>query len=123
MKTILVIDDDKMILNVIELALTKAGYYVETAESGNEGIQKFDNGFLDLVITDIIMPDINGNEVAKYIHNSFKKFTPVIGISGVSSVHEAVDFNVFLSKPFSMETLLYFVANLLSVVSSSVACL
>jgi len=51
MCTILVIDDEKGILRVIEEALTKFGHQVELAADGYEGIQKFDDGSYDIVIT------------------------------------------------------------------------
>ena len=48
MCTILVIDDEQQILNLLQLALTQYGYHVETAVNGREGIQKFDNQFIDI---------------------------------------------------------------------------
>ena len=53
---ILLIDDEKMILDVVLQALTRAGFKIEIAQDGQEGIKKFDNGYFDLVITDMLMP-------------------------------------------------------------------
>ncbi|MGD8410724.1 MAG: response regulator, partial [Desulfobacterales bacterium] len=60
MCTILVIDDEKGILRVIQEALTRYGHQVETALDGVEGIQKFDDGSYDMVITDLRMPGLDG---------------------------------------------------------------
>ena len=53
---ILVIDDEKSILDIIKIVLSRAGFEVEIAMDGQKGIQKFDSGRFDLVITDIQMP-------------------------------------------------------------------
>jgi DNA-binding NarL/FixJ family response regulator len=53
MCTILVIDDEKGILSVIKETLTRFGHNVEIAIDGIEGIQKFDDGSYDMVITDL----------------------------------------------------------------------
>ena len=52
MSTVLVIDDEKGILQIIRQALVKFGHNVETAVDGREGIEKFDDGDFDIVITD-----------------------------------------------------------------------
>jgi two-component system response regulator VanR len=70
MSTVLVIDDENGILQLLRQALTKFGHNVETAADGQEGIRKFDDGSFDIVITDIRMPGIAGNGVVKHIRNS-----------------------------------------------------
>jgi len=80
---ILVIDDEKVIINMLQKLLEMHGHDVDTAEDGGEGIQKFDSDRFDLVITDIFMPGVDGNSVAKHIRNSDKKYVPVIGMSGI----------------------------------------
>jgi len=64
---ILVIDDEKAILNVVQTALSRAGFKVDTALDGQKGLQKFDSGQFDLVITDILMPGIDGRDIVKHI--------------------------------------------------------
>lgn len=106
MPNILVIDDEKSIARMLFQALTKYGYNVETATGGQEGINKFDQGFADLVITDVLMPGIDGNLVARHIRNSPKKSTPIIGISGTPWFLENSDFDSVLSKPCSIKLLI-----------------
>ena len=111
MYNVLIIDDEKSILHVLTMALTRYGFGVETAADGLEGIKKFDEGNFDAVITDIIMPALNGNGVVKHIRNSEKRYTPVIGISGTPWLLADGDFDAVLSKPTSIKTLINTVKN------------
>jgi len=106
MSSILVIDDEKMVLNVIETALTTFGYRVEVAGDGREGIKKFDAGLYDLVITDLIMPNVDGSGVVDHIRNSNRRQTPIIGISGTPWLLEEIDVDQVLTKPFRIQALL-----------------
>ena len=107
MLSILVIEDDKMVLHTLSLALTHFGHKVKTAVNGKEGIDKFDKGLFGLVITDINMPGgIDGNGVASHIRKSQKKNTPIIGISGTPWLTKSAKFNLTLHKPFSVKTLM-----------------
>ena len=101
----LVIDDEKLILNMVELSLIHFGFSVETASDGKKGIKKFDNDNFDLVITDICMPSIDGNGVVRHIRLSDNKYTPVIGISGTPWIVEEKDFDIIIEKPFSLKLL------------------
>ena len=112
MGSILVIDDEKMILNVIESALKEFGYRVEIAEDGEEGIRKFDSDVFDIVITDMIMPNLDGNCVVDHIRNSKRRWTPIIGISGTPWIIEKNDVDEILTKPFPLKILLDTVENL-----------
>jgi CheY-like chemotaxis protein len=105
MSTILVIDDETGIVQLIRQALTRFGYHVETAADGMEGIQKFDDGNFDIVITDIRMPGIDGNGVAAHIRKSNKQSIPVIAISGTPWELEANNFDMVLPKPFPLKNL------------------
>lgn len=109
---ILVIDDEKHILEMIEMALRKFGHDVETATDGEEGIRKFDEKRFDLVITDIKMPRLDGNGVLQYIRNSKRRATPVIGISGTPWMLDSTNFDAVLAKPFLIKTLADYVRNL-----------
>lgn len=105
MCTILVIDDEKGILRVIEEALTKFGHEVEIAADGSEGIRKFDDGSYDVVITDLRMPGIDGKGVVKHIRNSRRNSVPVIGISGTPWLIQDMGFDAVLPKPFPLQEL------------------
>ncbi len=66
---VLVIDDERMILSRVEQVLQRMNYSVETAQNGRKGIDKFDTGSYDLVITDVCMPETDGNGVLDHIRN------------------------------------------------------
>ena len=106
MSTILVIDDEKRILQLMHQALTKYGHNVETADNGQEGIRKFDDGCFDIVITDIRMPLIDGNGVVAHIRKSEKQSVPVIAISGTPWLLKADNFDMVLPKPFLLKQLI-----------------
>ena len=105
MCTVLVIDDEQTIVSLLQLALTQFGYNVETAADGREGIQKFDKKFIDIVITDICMPNMDGEGVARHVRNSSRKTTPVVAISGTPWLLEGSDFDKVLTKPFPLKAL------------------
>jgi len=121
MSTILVIDDEKGILQIIRQALTKFGHNVETAADGREWIQKFDDGSFDIVITDIRMPGIDGNGVVDHIRKSAKQSIPVIAISGTPWLMENNRFDVILPKPFLLKELVESIQNLAPIASTAAA--
>jgi CheY-like chemotaxis protein len=106
MGTILVIDDEKGITTLIEEALRIFGHRVEVARDGHEGVRKFDRNRYDLVITDLRMPGLDGNEVARHIRSSDKRSTPIIGMSGTPWLLENSDFDMVLTKPFPLARLI-----------------
>ena len=119
MRNVLVVDDEKSMATLMAHALITLGFNVETASDGIEGIQKFDNGLFDLVITDLCMPGIDGNGLARHIRNSNKEFTPIIGMSGTPWLKENSYFDALLPKPFAIQTLVDIVRNLTNTTSDS----
>jgi CheY-like chemotaxis protein len=105
MSSVLVIEDEKGILGLIEAALLRHGHRVETAEDGREGIQKFETGCFDLVITDVLMPEVDGLGVLRHIRSTARRRTPVIGMSGTPWFLSTNDFDRVLAKPFSLQKL------------------
>ncbi|MCP4348550.1 MAG: response regulator [Desulfobacterales bacterium] len=114
MCNVLVIDDDSTVSKIIKLLLAKIGCLAEIAGSGAEGIRKFDSTYFDVVITDMQMPEMDGNEVAMHIRNSERHHTPVIGISGNPHLFERNNFDLLLSKPFSKEELVGSITSLVN---------
>jgi CheY-like chemotaxis protein len=110
---LLVIDDEISILNIFEILFSKFGCLIDTASNGEEGIQKFNEKRFDLVITDIQMPYADGKTVLNHIRSSSAPSTPVVGISAMPWLLEDCDFDLVISKPFSIKVLLDSVFNLL----------
>jgi CheY-like chemotaxis protein len=115
MSTVLVIDDEKGVLQIIRQVLTKFGHRVETAADGQEGIRKFDDGSFDIVITDIRMPGIDGNGVVNHIRKSAKQAIPVIAISGTPWLMESSAFDMVLPKPFPLKELVESIGSLVPI--------
>ena len=103
MKKILLIDDDETTLNLLHEFID---YYfnclVKVAHDGREGIKLIKHGYdYDLVITDINMPFVDGNEVARHIKVSNKSEIPIIAVTGsCSDIINPDFFSIILSKPF-----------------------
>ena len=106
MALILVIDDQSSIRTILAMVLKDLGHEVKLAEDGQKGIQLFEgsSGF-DLVITDINMPNEDGNEVAKYIRSSHRSTIPVIAITGFPEEADTELFDDMIIKPFKLEKL------------------
>jgi CheY-like chemotaxis protein len=106
MCNVLVIDDERMILGLVEQVLKRMDYKVETADNGRLGIDKFDTGNFDLVITDICMPGADGIQVVDHIRKSRRKATPVIGMSGTPWKLANHIFDQVIPKPFPVARLM-----------------
>jgi len=110
-KTVLLVDDEEIVIDVAVELLKKLGYNVIEAGSGKEAIQLFGDGCdkIDMVILDMIMPDIGGGEV----YDRIKEIDPQVKVllsSGYSIDGQATDIlergcNSFIQKPFSMAVL------------------
>lgn len=111
LRKILVIDDQKSIRTILSMLLTELGHHVDVAENGEEGIRLFnDHGDFDLIITDIRMPKMDGNDVARHIRNSDRANTPLVAITGFPEEAQMELFNCTLVKPFKLEDLRNIVA-------------
>ena len=117
METILVIDDDPLILDVVREILELDNYAVETALSGAEGIDKHRENPADLVITDLIMPHKDGISVITELKKEFPgvRIIAMTGTPKVEKLAAAIDANVnrVIAKPFDQEELLEAVAELM----------
>lgn len=106
MASILVIDDEKDLLGMFLSVLERQGHMVCTADNGLDGIRIFENETVDLVITDLMMPHMDGHEVVQHIRSSTKYRTPVIGMSGTPWLVKRHHFDDVLIKPFMLEELM-----------------
>ena len=106
MCSVLVIDDEQMIRDMLQQALSRIDFIVETAEDASGGIEKFEKGLYDLVITDICMPGEDGHRVLNHIRGSKRQATPVIGVSGTPFLLQGGEFDDVLPKPFALQTLI-----------------
>jgi CheY-like chemotaxis protein len=111
-REILVVEDDLVTQNMIKTTLTNAGYQVFTASTGKEAIELAQKKLPEVVVLDIMMPDMDGGEIAETLRNDPKLAkTPIIFLSAlVTGKEERVSSQklptVFMSKPFNRERLL-----------------
>jgi len=115
---IFVVDDEEDVLSYIKDILETQGYKVFTADNPAYAQELFRkvSGEVDLVITDIVMPVTNGEELTK-IFKDIRPLVKVIGVSGFeggSIVREARHIDAFLKKPFDGNSLLACVGRMLS---------
>jgi two-component system cell cycle sensor histidine kinase/response regulator CckA len=102
---LLIVDDEPAVLNLTSRILSKAGFEVLQASSGDEALRLCKNfqGLLALVVTDVNMPGMNGKELARCI-SQMPQPIPVILMSGDSNVLDIIDGRLdnfrFIVKPF-----------------------
>lgn len=102
---ILVIDDEKVIREGVERALVKSGYEIAKAEDGNRGLELLKENKFDIVLTDLMMPGLDGFAVLDWIQEN-QPHIQVIVITGFATVTKAVSamkqgaFD-FVGKPFT----------------------
>jgi CheY-like chemotaxis protein len=85
MANILIIDDEKDVRNVLKEVLERAGYDAIIAANAREGLEKLESKGADLIITDVIMPGIDGVAAVKQIREDYPD-VPIIVISGGGNV-------------------------------------
>jgi DNA-binding NtrC family response regulator len=107
--TVLIIDDEKNIREGLGEALRMDGYSVELAPDGETGIKIAERGAVDLVITDLRMPGIQGDEVLRHVTSRYPG-VPVIMLTGHGTVEDAVGAMRagaydFLTKPVNLDHL------------------
>ena len=78
-KTILIVDDSHLVIKLVSFRLQKEGYHVLTGTDGKEALGCFNGNDIDLVITDLNMPNMDGLSLIKEIRKTSKyQYTPVV---------------------------------------------
>jgi len=114
MEKILIIDDEKSIVDLLSVVFKKEGYKVETSLSSSKALELIDREDFDLVLTDIKLPQKSGMEILKYIREE-KPDIPVIMITAYGTIKQAVEALKkgaldYVVKPFDVEELKIIVA-------------
>jgi DNA-binding response OmpR family regulator len=107
-KTILAVDDEPKILEAVAAYLRSRGYAVLTAENGRKALELFENNTVSLVLLDLMLPDMPGEEVCAAIRK--KSRVPVIMLTAKAEEASQVDglllgADDYVSKPFSLKVL------------------
>lgn len=109
MKKILMVEDEENISDFVKMELEYEGYEVTVESDGREGLNKALENNYDLVILDIMLPNMNGFEICRRLKR--EKDTPIIMLSAKDSVMDKVNglqigAEDYLAKPFAIEELL-----------------
>ena len=113
-KSILIIDDDKSILNIFTRILQKQGYQTDMAETGQEALEKLETNSYDLALIDVKLPDTNGTDLLARINQTHPNMVK-IAITGFPSLEDATKVidrgaSAYLVKPVKSEELVSIIA-------------
>lgn len=114
---ILLVEDEEHLRDTIKFNLELEGYLVTTASNGKQAIQKFKQERFNLIILDVMMPELNGFEVCEIIRLE-DSLIPILFLTAKSATEDRVmglkkGGDDYLSKPFNLEEMLLRVANLI----------
>ena len=108
MKKILIIEDDAKIRRFLQLELEHEGYQIDLAENGEEGLSKVQKFYYDIILLDLMLPLISGEEVCKKIRAVSD--VPIIVITAKDDIRNKVELldmgaDDYITKPFNIEEL------------------
>ncbi len=108
MTRILVVEDESSFSEALEFLLGKEGFSVVTAATGTEALKKFDQGGIDLILLDLMLPEVSGTEVCRQIRAKSK--VPIIMLTAKDSeVDKVVGLEIgaddYVTKPYSAREL------------------
>lgn len=106
---ILLVDDEEKIVEVIEAYLKKEEFEVFSCSNGKEALNIFNNNKIDLILLDLMLPDLSGEEVCKVIRE--KSCVPIIMITAKTEEEDLLEgFDIgaddYVTKPFSVKQLI-----------------
>lgn len=119
-KTIMIVDDSVSLRQVISIALKGAGYDVIEGEDGQDGLNKLSGAKVNLIISDVNMPNMDGLTMVKKIKDDPKhKFTPIIMLTTESGGDmkergKAAGVKAWMVKPFKPDQMLDAVSKLIA---------
>jgi two-component system response regulator TrcR len=105
----LLVDDEPALTNLVKMALHYEGWTVEVAHNGREAVSKFDDVEPDVLVLDIMLPDVDGLQILQRIRES-GPYTPTLFLTARDSVMDRVTgltagADDYMTKPFSLEEL------------------
>ncbi|HEY5556099.1 response regulator transcription factor [Acetobacterium sp.] len=108
-KDILIIEDERAIVRILELEMTYEGYTFDSAYDGKEGLEKFHGSQYGLILLDLMLPEVSGMEVCRKIRKI--SMVPIIMLTARRDITDKVtglDLGAddYITKPFEMEELL-----------------
>ena len=109
-KRLLIVDDDNQIRELLVFDIAQSGYIVDSASDGQEGLKKALENNYDLILLDVMMPKMNGYEVARTVRKN-RCSTPILMLTAKSGVEDRIEglnagADYYLTKPFDTRELL-----------------
>src|SRR6202000_359221 len=106
---VLLVDDEPALTNLVKMALHYEGWTVEVAHNGREAVSKFDDVEPDVLVLDIMLPDVDGLQILQRVRES-GPYTPTLFLTARDSVMDRVTgltagADDYMTKPFSLEEL------------------
>lgn len=119
---ILLVDDEEKIVEVLEAYLRKEGFNVFSCSNGEGALKIFDNNSIDLILLDLMLPDLSGEEVCRAIR--MKSCVPIIMITAKTEEEDLLEgFDIgaddYVTKPFSVKQL---IARIKAIIRRSTPC-
>lgn len=109
-RCVLLVEDDPALRRYLEVVLQRAGYAVVSAGDGLEAMKFLLGTRIDVIVTDALMPNLDGYELCRFVRNSqHLAHLPIILLSALdprNTTDESEQVNAFLAKPVSPENLL-----------------
>src|SRR5437868_3168928 len=107
---VLLVEDDPRVARLVERALAEAGHRVDVAFDGDEGLARAESGAYDLIVLDVMLPELSGIEVAREVRRERAR-TPILMLTARDAVADRVrgldaGADDYLTKPFALEELL-----------------
>ncbi len=91
---VLLVEDDKDILDLYAISFQREGFIVYTANDGKQAIEKFHDKKPDILLLDIMMPNVDGYAVLREVRKDHKKYVPVIMLTNLNMEHFAKEESV-----------------------------
>lgn len=107
--TILLVEDEDSIRDILSYSLKKEGYKIVEASTGEEGVNKIENHNIDLIILDLMLPGISGYEVCKCINGKYR--IPILMLTAKNDISDKVlglelGADDYITKPFDIREVL-----------------
>jgi two-component system alkaline phosphatase synthesis response regulator PhoP len=122
-RTILVIDDDIPTLELLSATFSLEGYRVVDAVNGREGLTRMNRDRPDIILCDVLMPDVDGRGFSEALHAdaSYRDIPLVLVSAGQeTTVAKGIEYSAFVEKPFSVSALLALVRQLIDMPQSQI---
>jgi DNA-binding response OmpR family regulator len=118
--TILAVDDDSHVLELLRVNCASYGFEVFTARDGIEAIRAMESRLPDLVILDVMMPEMDGWEVCKHVRDKYGDSVKIVMLTAKDTARDKIigksilKADEYLTKPFDIDDLLATITRLLS---------